>query len=647
MQKSGRLYMINERQKKIIQYLNEAATWKNGKVISQVMNVSDRTIRSDIESINRCFGSGFIQSNQKKGYLISKKVDLSQLEMNTQSIPQTPRERCIYILNKLLTNTKSIDLISLVEEIYISIYTLDNDLKHLRQGLETYKELQIIRSKDKIQLVGPEKVKRNLYKELLLHEIKGNFLNLNKIQSLYRNFDLLQVSKLLDETLKKYDYKLRDTSYTMFLMHVGISIERMLQHNYLETFTFENDKILQSIEYKIIREFYESVARHMNIRLIEDEIVSMSLLLMGKKSELYTDDSIVILNQVFSIKKIVNVLLEDIYQVYDIDLRDDVELNGSFRTHIYSLINRRIKNVNVDNLYLQEIKSKYPLAFDISIHAVDRFKRYTGLDVNENEIGFLALHLGSAYERVFNDNCIQTVLIYPHENSMNDMVIKQLEAKFGNRMRILSVMSIFEEDLILQLNPKLIISTVPLTHSLSIPTVCVSIFMSREDDDKIFKVLNQIEDTYKKKQFNDLILGMMEKRFFYRDVDAQSPEEVIQFLVNQLETENYVNSGFLENVLSRERISSTSFALEFAIPHALNNDLVNQSSISVLILRKPVKWGNYRVKLVILSAFTDSDRNKMKLFFEHLNRVITKTDKRNRLMDAKTYDEFVKIMKKN
>ena len=53
--------MLNKRQEKIILLLDDSKSWITGKEISRLMNVSDRTIRSDIDTINRYYDKPLIE----------------------------------------------------------------------------------------------------------------------------------------------------------------------------------------------------------------------------------------------------------------------------------------------------------------------------------------------------------------------------------------------------------------------------------------------------------------------------------------------------------------------------------------------------------------------------------------------------------
>ena len=223
--------MLNKRQEKIIMLLDESKSWITGKEISRLMNVSDRTIRSDIENINRFYDKQLIESNLRSGYRINADVLVTlPIELNS-AIPQTPQERCVYIIQELLFEKKEINLLDLQDQVFISGYSIDNDIKRIKIMLEPYDNLKLVRSRNCIRLEGSEQSKRLLYKELLSQETQGNFLNLNKLSSMFVDFDLLKVKEYLEETLDKYNYHVREMAMPLLMIHVGISIERMFRPN--------------------------------------------------------------------------------------------------------------------------------------------------------------------------------------------------------------------------------------------------------------------------------------------------------------------------------------------------------------------------------------------------------------------------------
>ena len=137
---------MNKRQERIIKLLDDSKSWITGKELSRLMDVSDRTIRSDMDSINRHYGKSLIESSVKNGYRINSE-SLASLPIEvTPLIPQTPQERCTFMIQELLKK-KEINLLDLQDQVYISGYTIDNDLKKIRKQLEPYEGLKIVRSK--------------------------------------------------------------------------------------------------------------------------------------------------------------------------------------------------------------------------------------------------------------------------------------------------------------------------------------------------------------------------------------------------------------------------------------------------------------------------------------------------------------------
>lgn len=62
--------MLNDRQNRLINILKEREEWITGKKLSNILKVTDRTIRSDIEFINEQASIQLIKSNIRKGYRI-------------------------------------------------------------------------------------------------------------------------------------------------------------------------------------------------------------------------------------------------------------------------------------------------------------------------------------------------------------------------------------------------------------------------------------------------------------------------------------------------------------------------------------------------------------------------------------------------
>lgn len=630
---------LNKRQEKIIAMMNDMNEWITGKELSKLLNVSDRTIRSDVDVINRTYEDELIESNLRYGYHLNQSV-FRTLDIKIEdTIPQTPQERCVYIIQELLFQRNELNIIDLQNKVYVSGYSIDNDIKRIKKMVEPYDDLKLVRSKSFIHLEGSEESKRKLYKDMLAEETKGNFLNMNKLASLYKDFDLLEVKQILDDTLQKYDFHIREMAMPLLMMHVGIAIERIIHRNFIVT-DRKNPELSKSVEYIIAEEFFHKVAGKIRIEVVEDEIVLLALLLLGKRSSDYTGDNIKIENRDYNVKKLVEDLLADIYTMFDIDFRNDTDLKVGLQMHLQSLIERQSRNVEVDNVYLEEIKKKYPLVFEMGVRAGNFLSEQTNLDINENEIGFFALHLGSAYDRSSASGKYKVLMIYPDDQALSKLCAQKVETRFSERMEIIDHMSFFEEAQVEALQPDMILTTLPLMHSLGIPTIQISLFVNFEDESRIFHALNQLDKVKSKKEFKERIVHLIKPQFFYTDLNVSTPEELISYMCEQLDEEGYTPEGFKDSVLQRESMSSTSFTYGFALPHTFNV-AANYSCLSVAILKNPIKWGDFDVQLVILLAIRNEDRKLLRVFFDWLSSIVINSSKFASLLEAKNQKEFI------
>lgn len=631
--------MLNTRQLHIIDILNDNLTWITGKEISNILNVSDRTIRLDISTINNHYNSLLIESNKRFGYKINKALLHKQNVQTRDVVPQTSNERCIYIIQKLLFKSKEINLISLQDQVFVSEYSIDNDIKKIRKIISEYPSLKLVRSKNHISLSGSETDKRKLYKHLLTEETQGNFMNLNSIANLWSSFNLLEVKDILENVCNKYDYKIREITFPMIIIHAGVAIERIINHNYIKTVN-SYEKLKNSKEYQISYEFFTLVSKHIKIEVVEEEISLFALLLMGKKSSEYRKD---IIKEEFdkNIDELVELVINEIKEYFDIDFSKDLDLKVGLSMHLQSLLERQKNKVKVTNIYLQEIKRKYPLVFEMAVRAGGVIQNLKSEYINENELAFLALHLGAAYERVNINKRYRAIMIIPHNQMLSKMCIDKLNNRFNDRMDIITKHNFFEEKMILEEDPDIIITTAPLKHTLKIPTVNITLFVNHEDESKVFQALNELDKKKNHSEFVELIKGLMKKDLFYVKKSMKSSTEIIEYLCKELISKGLANESYKEDVLKRENISATSFVYGFAVPHSIEVS-ANESCISTMILNTPVKWGEYEVKLVILLAIRETDNHLLRVFFDWLSSIVTDSNKFSQLLEIDSHEKLIK-----
>lgn len=628
---------MNERQSKIIAFLDKENDWVKGKDIALIMHVSTRTIRSDIEAINHQMKDGWIESSYQLGYKLhlEKKTTLAS---NSNVIPQTPKERCDYILKKLLSVRES-HISELCEQVCASIYTVEQDLKTIRTRMLPDTGLDLIYRKGWVSLSGDEYDKRRMFKRLLMEEVEENFFNIDCIAKLYPEFDLYRCKELMTSCMESHGYSIREMEIPMLLMHVGVALKRMMQFHTIEDGN-ENPQIEKTVEYAVADDLYERIAKLYPLKVNKNEKRQLALLLMGKKALEFTDNTIVYEGNLYELDEVTLEMLQSIYQHFGVNMKDDEELIRGLSLHLRSLFDRMENKTSITNVYLDEIRWKFPLIFDMAVCAGEKLKEITGINISQDEMGFLALHFGASYNKVTINKRYRVLLFFPNDQALGSLVISKIRNQFEDRINIIGIEKNFEEKRVSQLNPDLILTTIPLAHSLNVPTVNISIFYSPENEAEIFQCLNKMDKEKGRKDFVNGIKSLIKKEYFYDHFPAKNVEDVLKRMTDPLVADGLVPENYYTNILERERFAPTSFQLGFALPHALNCD-VNESVISIAFLDKPIHWGEYDVEFVILLGIKQADNALLGVFFDWWIQLVSDQIRFTRLKRQKNYDTFM------
>lgn len=522
---------------------------------------------------------------------------------------------------------------------YFSEFTIRNDLKRIAAMVSAYDDLKLQEDGNRVSLLGSEQNKRRLYKDLLIEETNGNFININKIAEFFPEFDLLKVKETLEDVFKKYNYKIRPETYPMLILHIGVSIQRMISDNFADVAVEQGMDIKNSKEYEITKDFLDECQKFIVFEVGENETILLARLLMGKKRRMYDDESSISLDA----EILTNQILKSIKNQYDIDFASDEFFKEGLILHLQNLFSRLHNDTYISNVYLPDIKRSYPLIFDMAVFVGKCIEAYTNARLVEDELGFLAVHIGAAYDRLNVKHYFHAILIYPNNVSFDNLCQNKIMDKFGDKIMIDTVLSWYEEETIKAYNPDFIISTVYIKHSLDIPTVTIGMFLNDNDEFRIYRMINELERKHHKLEFSKEIKNLMSDTYFYKDVEADTYEEVIEYMSSKLEEDGRVRDGFLESTLNREKMAYTSFSYGYALPHPLDY-LALKSTISVGILKKPVKWGNYQIKFVMLLAVRNEDKGVLKTFFDWFCNICDDSLLLSKILQSETVDEFIDII---
>ena len=619
---------MNERQEQILKLLKFKKAYITSRELSSFFHVSDRTIRNDVSVIIDTYGK-IITADRHKGYLYD--ADAKQKSI-IPGIPKSRTERDQYILKKLLLSYNGrININHLIDEIYVSDSSIEKDIKRISELISSFPSLHVYKKRNWINLIGDDEDKKTLYRDLLKKEVKDNFSNINAIAKLFNEFDLVDIKNDLLQILSDNNFVIRSDYIPTIMLHVGI-ILNFSPVSETEPVKTESEN---SEENRIAKILFDMIERKYQIIVNQKDIKEISTLLKTARiplvSQNKTDDEI---------DGIINRILNDLYMIYSIDFRSDEVFMNSFRLHLLALKERAGNYGQSRNLYLHSIKYTYPLIFEMAVSAKKVIDEFFQSRLGEDELNYLTLHFGAAYERYANSKRYKTFLIVPHGKKIAETIKGFLELHFGSELEIIETSSYLDESLLNQ-NVHLIITTSSLDlNNNQTEIVKINPFPDKEDEAAIIEVISKLDRkkrTFMLDVFNDLFI---KKEFFYNDVDINTPKEIIQFMCDQLYQRGYVNDNFYPEVLQRENDSNTSYQFGFALPHPIGL-IANQSAVSVSLLSEPIQWGDYKITMVIMLAISEADKDLFHQFLEWFGKLMTDPEKAYSLVNSKTYEDFI------
>ena len=121
-------------------------------------------------------------------------------------------------------------------------------------------------------------------------------------------------------------------------------------------------------------------------------------------------------------------------------------------------------------------------------------------------------------------------------------------------------------------------------------------------------------------------------------LDSVSREESIVLAGKKLVERGYVNEGYVDAMLEREKTMSTNMGLGFAIPHGVN-EAKKETGIVILQFPNGVEYGDSTVYLVIGIAGKDNEH------LDILSKIAISLDDElvEKLKDSTDVNDFLNI----
>ena len=624
--------MIETRLKKIFDYLTLDYDYHTSKEIGEIMELSSKTIRKEINSLNSVIKDkgAIIESKPGRGFIftIKDKEKFKAFLKNDwykyayyQEEDGDKNLRHANILRTFLFSNTYIKQYELAEMFHISESQINKDLPYIRQVLENYDLDLISKPYHGMKIEGSEKNIRLAIK----NEVGENpiLFDSGKDRDLFNEIEVI-----VDEIDYGEDFYMPYVNFKNLVNHIYISILRIRQEKYITVSKDLEDKLESNKEFRIAKNIVDELEKKLEIKIPKQELTYITMHLIAKNT---IRDHQKISSEVLELSQ---KLIDEIYKVSKYDFRSNIDLFFSLAIHIVPLINRIKYGFNMKNPILDDIKEN-KISYLLATIGSNVINEKYSCKLSEDEIGYIALHIMAA----MNNNSIsqkKILIICGSGNSSAQIMKAQLTRKFKENIDSIDTTDIRSLEKIDMANYDLIISSVELETTYNLPIVYVDIIFSKADLDNIKIAL---DDTRLAKVYD-----IFANSVFVKTDKFTNKLEVLKFIAETIEDKSKIKKEkALAQLKKREEMGNTSFD-NIAIPHIL--DQVKGDSYSIIIiLDKPIKWNDKKIKL-IYSLVIGNKLGDMSLYYEKLGEFLSEKSAINKALQTNDSMEFMSVFMK-
>lgn len=627
----------------LLDYFLSHQGYMSPSVLTRHFQISQRTLRSDIHNLNEEL-SGFdaqIIMKRSQGYALEIKEGQTRALLENMLVNEEEKQldsadkRINHIIIKMLYANTYLTQDALADEVFVSINTIINYLKTIRLILSKYQLTLQTKANLGYIVTGEEADKRRCIIDLITTNYQHYEFRFSQEQTaLLNHVNLEQIKDIVMEFNRKNDLHFSDYNLKNLILHIALSISRLLVAKPIEEYAIPEHEALRTLLEPLITEIeldFQVVFTANEKNYIYSHYVSnTNELLDTQKNTEY-------------IHNLVANILDSIFESYHFDLRSDLILEHDLTHHLQSILNARYYHLNKKNPLLNTIRNNYILAYEISGTAIKQAFANEPFELNDDEIGYISLHIGAAIERYFDSRYLKhkkAVIVYDSGYAAGSFLASKLNTLFKETLEIIGRYPSHEiEEQKLQA-ADIVISTVALKQTV-LPVVVVDIPLSRRDIENVARAITMDEQ-----HPIDKIAQFFDEKLFINTA-ADSKEEIIHTLCTLLHQEHCINDDFEASVLEREQRISTGMDGVVAIPHPLKICSL-KSKIAVGVLQHPILWSDKdSAQIILLLGLADDAKKDIEKLYDTFVAMTHNAPLQELLFHARSLSEFLNILKQN
>lgn len=637
------MIILTKRQIKITNFLESKLEWTTIENMSKAFDVSERTIRNDLDSIGAFLKENNIKLERKPR--LGVKINLKRNQNINNILKEctnklyTADDRVIMIaIILLIRNNTTIEKLS--DYIQVSKNTLVNDLK---ASEEILKSLDIeVRKKSYYGITTRE----NSYEKLanaflvLFHKLEERY-GYEIYKLLYENSGLDKniIRNIIEAVEENKGIQYTEEAYEELEIILLLAICKSINSNIKE----ENYKSnLLTEESIFLRKTIEKISL---VKVNDEEIYYLLKVFKGAKRSKYITES------KDELDIVVNDILEELCEILNINIDSDNEFLMQMAMHLNVAIYRLKNNLIINNPMLEEIKYKMSFIYDVTEKVLNNKKEVIGVEFPDAEIAYMAMYFETLFEKYVKGNLNSKILIVCNGGLATSSLLRSRINLMIPEVTIEGICRLKDiNDYLSNTDVDFVVTTVPLQLK-EYKVIKVNPLLEIEDLEKIkAEIYNKwyeknckyLIEKVKSEDTTDIARIIPEEHAQFNLV-IEDLREAIKVASQPLVKYKKIKQAYISDMI---RVVETLgnymvFIPEIAFVHAPPENVID-NGVSVLTLKEKIEFGA-KNKVIIKAIVVLANKEESKSLVSLVNMLI-RGNNVDKFKAATKYEEIKKLI---
>lgn len=626
------MVQLTNRQHSLIYILRKQILPVKSEQLCQELNISQRTLRYDINDLNSIAKCKFIKSGST-GYYIDESLDVSEIFTDISLTDEEDFNHWIAI--KLIDYT-DMSIYHLAEDFAISTTTINNLLPQIKSLLKAF-NIDLVKHGYDLSIKGSESDKRRFLMHFLYKNGSNDHFYIDFSEQYYDLLTPKFIHELVNRVIERMGVHIGDIYNRNVVLIFSVVLQRIHQGYSIEDINPSFEISPDSMETFFIDEVVKELQEETDVIFSDKELkylyVSIISLIKGGK---YTDDYNS--NDPLVLKDMIQGFLKETMEHFELD-GDYLSIIDNICNHIFYMIQRIKNNTFFNNDISNSIRHSNPYVYDVALYFALKIEKAFNISIPGSEIGLLALYIGSLIPSNTYSFKAKVVIVCPNYNHIQNLLERAINKAFPSQIEIVDIISGYpalgekkDYDFIISVLDK---------HNTLENVVYISPLIGPKETEKIEAKLIQLLKFKESQSLKNCFKKYFSPEYFFYNEPLTDGNDILKMITDKMVKDNIIPKEYYDDVIKREKLISTAFFNRFAVPHSL--EVKGQKiMIAYYYSSKPISWFGVNVNTILLLVTKEYDENFSKLY-ELLFEIMMNNDWSLRLQQCKTYEEMLEF----